>query len=94
MYDLDEIVRFNDAIATASAINFRPDIWVLPFLNVYALFTQANTSTEINAGVWFPDTSNVWSEVTSFSSKAEFDATGFGIRYDSHNGSRRRLACS
>lgn len=79
LYDLDEIVRFNDAISTASAFNIRPDIWLLPFLNVYALFSKAKTSTEISAGVWIPDTSNVWSEVTSFSSKAEFDATGFGI---------------
>ena len=79
MYDLDEIVRFNDAISSASAINFRPDIWILPFLNVYGLFTKAKTSTEINAGVWLPDTANVWREVTGFSSIANFDATGFGF---------------
>jgi hypothetical protein len=79
MYDLDEIVRFNDAIATASAVNIRPDIWLLPFLNVYALFTKAKTSTEINAGVWLPDTANVWNEVTAFSSKANFNATGMGF---------------
>jgi hypothetical protein len=79
MYDLDEIIRFNGATSRASAINFRPDVWVLPFLNVYGLFTQAKTSTEINAGVWLPDTSNVWNEITSFSSMANFDATGFGL---------------
>ena len=79
MYDLDEIIRFEGAVATASAINIRPDIWLLPFLNVYGLFTKAKTSTEIAAGLWLPDANNVWSEVTSFSSKAEFDATGFGI---------------
>ncbi len=79
MYDLSEIVRFESAVATASAINVRPDIWLLPFLNVYGLFTKARTSTEIAAGLWLPDAENVWSEVTSFSSKAEFDATGFGI---------------
>ena len=79
MYDLDEIIRFDKAIATASAINLRPDIWLLPFLNVYGIFTKANTSTEIGAGVWLPDTANMWKEVTSFSSKAEFEATGFGF---------------
>jgi len=79
MYDLDEIIRFNKAIASASAINIRPDIWVLPFLNVYAIFTQAKTSTTINAGLYVPDTANVWNEVTSFSSKAEFNATGIGF---------------
>jgi hypothetical protein len=79
MYDLDEIIRFDDAIATANAINIRPDIWLLPFLNVYGLFSKAKTSTEIFAGVYLPDVDNVWSEVASFSSKAEFDATGLGI---------------
>ena len=70
MYDLDEIIRFDDAIATANAINIRPDIWLLPFLNVYGLFSKARTSTEIFAGVWLPDADNVWSEVTSFSLKS------------------------
>jgi len=81
MYDLDEIIRFNDAVATASIITIRPDIWLLPFLNVYGIFSKAKTSTAIDAGLYLPDTSNVWSEVTSFSSTANFDATavGFGI---------------
>ena len=79
MYDLDEIIRFDNATSRASAINFRPDVWVLPFLNVYGLFTQAKTSTEISAGLWLPDTANVWRELTTFSSEANFDATGFGI---------------
>ena len=79
MYNLEEIIRFNGAESRVSAINFRPDIWVLPFLNVYGLFTQAATSTEISAGLWIPDTANVWREVTSFSSKAEFQATGIGF---------------
>ena len=45
----------------------------------HRIFTQAKTSTEINAGVWLPDTSNVWREVTAFSSKANFNATGLGF---------------
>jgi len=79
MYDLDEIIRFNSAVASASALNLRPDIWLFPFLNVYGIFTEARTSTEIDAGLWLPDTANVWSEVTAFSSKAEFEATGVGF---------------
>lgn len=79
MYNLDEIIRFNGAVATASAINLRPDIWVLPFLNVYGILAKAKTSTEINAGVWIPDETNTWNEVTTFSSKANFDATGVGF---------------
>lgn len=81
MYDLSEVVRFNSAIARASAVNIRPDVWILPFLNVYGLLAKAKTSTEISAGLWLPDQDNVWNEVTSFSSKADFEATsiGFGL---------------
>jgi hypothetical protein len=59
----------------------RPDVWILPFLNIYGLFGRAKTSTEISAGVYIPDSASVWSEVSSFSTKAEFEAVtmGFGI---------------
>jgi len=51
--NLDEIVRFNKAVASASAINFRPDIWVLPFLNVYEIFSRASTSTGFGFGIGY-----------------------------------------
>jgi hypothetical protein len=79
MYDISEIVRINSAVSSASSINFRPDIWVFPFLNVYAIIAKANTSTAIGAGVYLPDTTNTWNEIASFSSVAEFQATGFGF---------------
>jgi hypothetical protein len=81
MHNLDEIIRFNDAKASANSINLRPDIWVFPFLNVYGVFAKAKTSTAINAGVWFPDFDSTWSQVGSISTTAKFDATalGFGL---------------
>src|SRR6516225_9401298 len=51
-YNLDQIIRFNSAVATSNGVNFRPDIWVFPFLNVYGLFAKSKTSTAIDAGVW------------------------------------------
>ena len=80
-YDLDEIIRFDDATATANAINIRPDIWLFPFLNVYGIFAQAKTSTEISAGVYVPDSSNNPTQITSFQTKAEFDATSVGFGF-------------
>lgn len=79
-YDLDEIVRFDNAVATSNGINIRPDIWVFPFLNVYAIFAKSKTSTAINAGVYVPDSSG-WNRIMDINTKAEFDATtyGFGI---------------
>ena len=79
MTNLDEIIRFDGAIAGASGVNVRPDIWLFPFLNVYGLFAQSKTSTEISAGLYLPDTSNNYNEVTAFSTKANFDATSFGF---------------
>jgi hypothetical protein len=79
MYDIDEIIRFKGSTATASGFNIRSDFWIFPFLNVYGLVSKANTSTAINAGVWLPDTSNVWKEVAAFSTTADFEATGLGF---------------
>jgi hypothetical protein len=78
-YNLDQIVRFNSAVASATSINIRPDVWVLPFLNVYAILGKVDTSTAIDAGVWVPDANNNWSEVYSFGSTAKFDGTSFGL---------------
>lgn len=80
-YNIDEIIRIDEAIARASAVNIRPDVWVLPFLNVYGLLGRAQTSTDIGAGIYLPDTANVWNEVASFGTTAKFNATvmGFGI---------------
>lgn len=81
LINLDEIVRFEEATARAGALTLRPDIWILPFLNVYGIFGQGKSSTTINAGIFLPDTSGVWSEIFPFSTKANFDVTvtGFGI---------------
>jgi hypothetical protein len=80
-YNLDEIIRFDDAKSKAQAVTIRPDVWLFPFLNVYIIMGQAKTSTEISAKLMLPDSSNQWQEITSFSTTANFDATttGFGI---------------
>lgn len=78
-YDLNEIIRFDEASARAGVLTVRPDVWVLPFLNVYGIMGKGKSSTEINAGVWLPDTAGVWNEITPFSTKADFDAVVFGI---------------
>lgn len=79
MTDLSDVIRLNGAKATASGVNIRPDVWILPFLNVYAIIAVAKTSTSIDAGVWLPDSNSNWKQVTAFSSKANFDAQTFGF---------------
>jgi hypothetical protein len=81
MYDLDQIIRFNEAVSEATAYNIRPDIWLLPFLNVYGIFANAKPSTSVGFGIYVPDSSDNWNEIMSYSTKANFTATtvGFGI---------------
>lgn len=78
-YNLDEIVRFDKSSVEAGALTFRPDVWILPFLNIYGILGKAKSTTKINAGIWIPDADNNWSQVASFSTKAHFDATTFGL---------------
>jgi hypothetical protein len=79
-YNLDEIVRFDKAQTTTNGVNFRPDFWIFPFLNVYGILARSNTSTAIQAGVWIPDSTS-WKKILEINTKANFVATtyGFGI---------------
>lgn len=78
-YNLDQIVRFDKAQATSNGLNIRPDIWLFPFLNVYAIFAKSKTSTAINAGVYVPDSSGTWNKIVPINTKANFDATTYGF---------------
>lgn len=77
--ELDEIVRFNHAISEATALNIRPDVWILPFLNIYGIFATAKPSTSVGFGVFIPDSSNNWHEVANYATKASFTSNTFGI---------------
>ena len=79
-YNMDQIIRFDEASTTSNGINIRPDFWILPFLNVYAIFARSKMSTSVNCGLWVPD-STEWRKAVDFSSKVSFNATtvGFGL---------------
>ena len=79
LYNLDEIVRFNEATSELSGFNFRPDIWLFPFLNIYAVIAKGSPNTTVNFGVWVPDSTNTWNEVFSTTSKASFQSTSMGF---------------
>jgi len=81
MYNLDGVVRFDKAVATAGALTLRPDVWVFPFLNVYGIIGKAQASTDIGFGIWVPDSSNTDRQITSGKTTVEFNTStyGFGI---------------
>ena len=79
MHDLSEIVRFNSATSRAAGLNFRPDVWLFPFLNIYGILAKAQPSTTVDFGVYVPDGDGNWNNVINLNSQADFDATTFGL---------------
>src|SRR5688572_31815172 len=69
LYNLDEVVRFNNATSTASGFNIRPDIWLFPFLNIYGILAKASPSTSVDFGIYVPDADGNWSNVMSMNTK-------------------------
>ena len=47
MTDISEIIEFGEIRATAHSINVRPDVWILPFLNLYGIFGKAFSHTHV-----------------------------------------------
>lgn len=43
-----DFIEFGENISTVNSYNFRPDIWIFPFLNVYGLFGGGTSRTEVN----------------------------------------------
>jgi len=66
--DISNIIEFGEISARATSINIRPDLWVLPFLNVYGIFgkTYAETKVELT----FP---------IKMKTVAELEGTSFGF---------------
>lgn len=65
-----DFIDFGTNTNTSYAINFRPDIWILPFLNVYGLFGYGASTTEVNLVAPI----NLKSIVTQ-----NMSTTGFGV---------------
>jgi len=47
MLDLTDLLEFGTVNAKATSINVRPDLWVLPFFDVYGIFGKAWAQTEV-----------------------------------------------
>ena len=81
MYELDGIVRFDKARATATSITARPDFWLFPFLNIYGILGTAQASTEVGFGVWAPDSTGRDQELFNAETIVEFRTTTFGFGF-------------
>lgn len=79
MYDCDEIIRFDKAKSRSDGLSLRPDVWVFPFLNVYAILGRSSASTDVGWGLWLPDSAGNEQMVFRQDTKVEFDATTYGF---------------
>lgn len=71
-----DIIQFGTNTNTSYAVNFRPDLWILPFLNVYGLFGYGSSTTEVN----LVSPVNFYSSVTQNMSTNGFGVmSGFGL---------------
>ncbi len=43
-----DFIDFGENTNTSYTFNVRPDLWILPFLNVYGIFGYGNSHTEVN----------------------------------------------
>jgi len=67
---MDDIIKFGKNTNDSQSYTVRPDIWVLPFLNVYGLFGYGSSTTEVKLVAPFELTSVV---------EQEFATNGVGI---------------
>ncbi|MBP1840627.1 hypothetical protein [Formosa algae] len=75
-----ETLNFTKVTATTNGVNFRADAWVLPFMNVYGLFSTVTGGTQVALQpTWKDATGEIILQLPEFSSKVEFDATTYGI---------------
>ena len=65
-----EFIQFGENTNTSYAYNVRPDLWVLPFLNVYGIFGGGQSRTEVNITAPFALYSSVEQGLTT---------AGFGV---------------
>jgi len=79
MYDLDGVIRFEEARARANAITVRPDVWLFPFLNVYAILGTAQANTDVNFGIWIPDSTGTEKLVLTTGTTVDFVTSTFGF---------------
>ncbi|MCE2611575.1 hypothetical protein LVD13_01235 [Flavobacteriaceae bacterium D16] len=76
--DVDELLVFNSTTAESNGVNIRPDVWVFPFLNVYAIFAQANSVTNVDVSIFIPRINGA-EELFSIQTNPEFNTTTTGI---------------
>jgi hypothetical protein len=75
-----ETLNFKNTIARANGMNLRADVWILPFWNVYGLYSNNNGSTEVSLQPeWYDEEGNLLLSLPVITSEVNFSANTYGI---------------
>ncbi|WP_369049181.1 hypothetical protein [Tenacibaculum sp. UWU-22] len=73
-------LHFNKTIAKANGMNLRADVWVLPFWNIYGIYSNNQGSTEVSLEPrWYNKDGNLVLSVPNVYSKVNFSSNSYGI---------------
>jgi hypothetical protein len=75
-----ETLNFTDVNATSNGVNLRADGWVLPFMNVYGMFSNVTGGTNVSLQpTWKNAEGETILQLPEFSSNVKFDAMTYGL---------------
>jgi len=74
-----ETLNFSSTVATVNGLNYRADAWILPFFNVYGMFTQTTGSTTVSLQPTWHLENGETIQTQVINSSVEFQARSFGI---------------
>lgn len=75
-----ETLNFKNTIARANGMNLRADVWILPFWNVYGLYSNNHGSTEVSLQPeWYDEEGKLVLQLPLIESKVNFSANTYGI---------------
>lgn len=75
-----ETLNFTKVRAYFNGLNFRPDVWFFPFLNVYGIITTGTGNTEVELAPQIPyGKGDDILYLPSFGSKVDFKANAYGL---------------
>ncbi len=72
MISLDDVVGFSNVSANVQNMNFRTDLWILPFLDVYGIFGTASVQTKVGIG-------SIMDKPVDYHTEADFDGYVYGV---------------
>ena len=79
MFDVDELINFNETTSETHGFNVRPDIWLFPFLNIYGIFAKATSTTFIDVSVGIPDIDGGFNEMFNIQTEVYVPTQTLGL---------------